>query len=95
MTVPLAKKIQELVDAGARVIGGQRPKGAPGLEDYPGATRGWSIAAAMWDSGASRAQGAGGSLPEGRAQSDFEARGCVHPPRIGEAVMSFRCPSRG
>ena len=35
MTLPLARKIRELVDAGARVIGGKRLKGAPGLTGFP------------------------------------------------------------
>jgi hypothetical protein len=35
MTLPLARKIRELVDAGARVIGGKPLKGAPGLTGYP------------------------------------------------------------
>jgi hypothetical protein len=35
MTLPLARKIRELVEAGARVIGGKQLKGAPGLTDYP------------------------------------------------------------
>lgn len=39
MTLPLARKLKELVDAGARVIGGARPKGAPGLTGFPGCDR--------------------------------------------------------
>jgi hypothetical protein len=35
MTLPLARKIRELAEAGARVIGGKQLKGAPGLTDYP------------------------------------------------------------
>ena len=35
ITLPLARKVRELVEAGARVIGAKRPKGAPGLTDYP------------------------------------------------------------
>jgi len=35
MTVPLARKIRELIEAGARTIGGKQLKGAPGLTDYP------------------------------------------------------------
>ena len=32
MTLPFAHKVRELVDGGARVIGGQRPEGQPGLD---------------------------------------------------------------
>ena len=35
MTLPLAAKVRELVEAGARVVGGKRPKGSPGLTGYP------------------------------------------------------------
>ena len=50
LTVPLAKKIGELAEAGARVIGGPRPKGSPSLTDYPRCDAAVaSIAAALWD----------------------------------------------
>ncbi|MCX7011354.1 MAG: glycosyl hydrolase [Candidatus Sumerlaeota bacterium] len=35
MTLPLARKIRELIDDGARVIGGTPPIGSPSLADYP------------------------------------------------------------
>ena len=35
MTLPMARKIKELVDAGARVIAQKRLKGSPGLTHYP------------------------------------------------------------
>jgi hypothetical protein len=50
LTVPLAKKIRELVEAGARVIGSQRPKGSPSLSDFPRCdAEVAAIAAALWD----------------------------------------------
>lgn len=52
MTLPLARKIRELVTAGARVIAGPRPRGTPGLTDYPGADAELEmIAAELWDGG--------------------------------------------
>ena len=38
MTLPLARKLKELADAGARLVGGKRPVGTPGLTDYKRAT---------------------------------------------------------
>jgi len=35
MTVPMARKVRELIEAGARVLGGKPLKGAPGLTGYP------------------------------------------------------------
>jgi hypothetical protein len=50
MTLPLAQKIRELVNAGARVIGAKRPKGTPGLTDFPRCDAELEkIAAALWD----------------------------------------------
>lgn len=51
MTLPLARKIRELVDGGGRVIGGKRPIGSPSLADYPqGDAEVKQIATALWDS---------------------------------------------
>jgi hypothetical protein len=51
MTLPLARKIRELVEAGARVIGGPRLKGTPGLTDVPRCdAEVEKIATALWDS---------------------------------------------
>ncbi len=50
MTLPLARKIRELVEGGACVIGGKRLKGAPGLTDFPRCDVAVEkIAAALWD----------------------------------------------
>ena len=50
MTLPLARKIRELVADGARVIGNRRPKGVPGLTDFPRADAEVErIAAELWD----------------------------------------------
>lgn len=50
MTAPLARKVRELADAGARIIGGPRPRGAPGLTDFPRSDEEVGrIAAALWD----------------------------------------------
>jgi hypothetical protein len=74
MTLPLARKIRELVDAGARVIGDKRLKGAPGLTDYPrGDAELEQIAAALWDanrvmSGKTVAE----VFTQDRLQPDFE-----------------------
>ncbi len=50
MTVPLARKVRELVEDGARVIGGKRLNGTPGLTDFPrGDAEIEKIAATLWD----------------------------------------------
>lgn len=52
LTVPVARKIRELVDAGARVIGGRRPIGSPSLKDYPQCDdEVEKLAATLWDNG--------------------------------------------
>ena len=52
MTLPLARKVRELVEGGARVIGGKRPKGTPGLTEFPRCdAEVEDIAAALWDAG--------------------------------------------
>jgi len=50
MTLPLARKVRELVASGARVIGGKRPKGTPGLTGFPRSdAEVGQIAAELWD----------------------------------------------
>ena len=50
LTVPLAKKIRALADAGARIIGGPRLKGSPSLTDLPrGDAEIETLAAWLWD----------------------------------------------
>jgi len=92
MTVPLAKKLRELISAGARVIGGKRPKGAPGLTNYPQCDAEIEkTAAALWD--ANRVV-SGKKLAEVFRQDglkpDFEGGGLfyIHR-RVGEADVYF------
>ena len=92
MTLPLARKIRELVEAGARVIGGKRLKGAPGLTDFPRCdAEVEKIAAALWD--ANRVV-SGKPLAEvfvqDKLQPDFEGDGLqyIHR-RVGEADVYF------
>ena len=92
MTLPLARKIRELVDGGARVIGGQRLRGAPGLTDFPRCdTEIEKIAAALWD--ANRV--ASGKTPaevfaHDKLAPDFAGTGLqfIHR-RTGEADIYF------
>ena len=92
MTLPLARKIRALVEAGARVVGGKRPTGAPGLTDFPRADEEVrKIAATLWD--ANRVV-TGKTLTEVFAQDglkpDFEGEGLsyIHR-RVSEADVYF------
>jgi hypothetical protein len=50
MTLPLARKVQDLVEGGARVIGSTKPTGSPSLTGYPQCdTQVAKIGAALWD----------------------------------------------
>ena len=92
MTAPLAKKIRELADGGARVIGGKRPQGAPGLTGYPQCdAQVEKIAAALWD--ANRVA-PGKTLAEVFSRDalspDFEGRGLLYlHRRVGDAEVYF------
>ena len=93
MTLPLARKIRELVDGGARVIGGPRPKGSPGLTDLPAMRRrGGEDRRGVVGRRARRARPAAGrSLPPGRTRSRISrAKGSryIHR-RVGEADIYF------
>jgi hypothetical protein len=92
MTLPLARKIRELVDGGARVIGGRRLQGAPGLTDFPRSDAEIeTIAASLWD--ANRVV-AGETVAEVLAQDglrpDFEGGDLqsIHR-RVGDADIYF------
>ncbi len=92
MTLPLARKIRELVDGGVRVISGPRLQGAPGLADYPGCDAEIeSIAAALSDSsrvvsGKSLAE----VFAEDRLPPDFEGAALQYIHRqVGEADIYF------
>lgn len=87
MTLPLARKLRELVQAGARVIGGAQPHGAPGLTDYPQCDQELArITASLWNPGRDLATvfAADGLKP------DFEGAGLqfIHR-RIGGAEVYF------
>jgi hypothetical protein len=92
MSLPLAAKIRELVDHGARVVGGKRPQGSPGLTDYPQCdAEVEKIAAALWDA---NRLASGSDLAEVFRQDglkpDFEGRDLlsIHR-RVGEADVYF------
>jgi hypothetical protein len=92
MTLPLARKVRGLVDAGARVIGGPRPKGTPGLTGFPQADAELrTIAAALWDG---NHVVSGKTLPDIFAQDklppDFEGEGLryIHR-RVGDTDIYF------
>jgi hypothetical protein len=88
----MACKIRDLVEAGARVAGGTRPKGAPGLSGYPACDAGVEkIAAALWDHGrvASGKRLAEIFIEDG-IKPDFEGGGLLYiHRRIGEADAYF------
>ena len=77
ITLPLALKVKELVDDGARVIGGKRPQGSPSLTDYPrGDAQIEEIAAALWDSGrVANGKTLGEVFEQDRLTPDFEGPG--------------------
>ncbi len=92
LTVPLARKVRALVEAGARIIGGKRPVGTPGLTDFPrGDAEIETIAAAGWDTGRVTT---GKALAEVFARDglkpDFEGAGLhyIHR-RVGETDLYF------
>lgn len=92
MTLPLATKIRELVDAGARVIGGKPPVGAPGLTGYPqsdDAVR--KMAAELWDTGrVLSGKGLDEVFKMDGLRPDFEGQGLkyIHR-RVGDAEVYF------
>ncbi len=52
MTLPVARKIRELVQGGARVVAARRVTGTPGLTDFPAAnSEAETIGSALWESG--------------------------------------------
>jgi hypothetical protein len=77
ITLPLAGKVKELVDDGARVIGGRRPQSSPNLTDYPqGDAQIEEIAAALWDSGrVASGKTLGEVFKQDRLAPDFEGPG--------------------
>jgi len=92
LTLPLARKIKELADGGARVIGGPRPVGSPSLTDYPqGDAEIERIAAALWDA---KQIASGGNVSEAIRQDglkpDFEGSGLLYLHRqTSEADLYF------
>lgn len=91
MTLSLARKIRELVEGGARVIGRQRPRGAPGLNDFPRSDGEIErIAAALWDTKRVRSGKIAEIFAEDRLPPDFEGADLryLHR-RIGDADVYF------
>lgn len=92
ITPQAARKIRELADHGARIIGGPRPKGAPGLTDFPRCDAEIEeIAAALWDTGR---VASGKSLAEvfaaDRLAPDFEGQDLLYiHRRVGAADVYF------
>jgi hypothetical protein len=92
MTLPLARKIRDLVAAGARVIGVKKPKGSPGLTDYPHCdTEVAGIAASLWDTGrVITGKDLAEVFREDQLQPDLEAEGLLYlHRRIGDADVYF------
>lgn len=78
MSPTLARKLSALVQAGARVLAGPRPAGAPGLTDFPRCdAEVEAVAAALWDAG---------SLASGQAAADLFARDRLPPDFEGEGL---------
>ena len=78
LTVTSAQKIRELVESGARVIGGPRPKGAPGLTDFPRCDAEIKkLAAALWDSG---------RIVTGKTPAEVFAHDKLAPDFVGEGL---------
>jgi hypothetical protein len=92
LTPALARKIRELADAGARIVGGPRPVGSPSLADYPRCdAEVEAVAAALWDA---KRITTGRTMAEVFAQDklapDFEGQGLsyIHR-RAGEDDLYF------
>ena len=98
MTSPMARKIKELVDAGARVIAQKRLKGSPSLTNYPqDDAEVKNIAVELWDS---NQVFIGKSVAEvfylDDLKPDFECKGLIKNVRyihrrVGEMDMYFVC----
>lgn len=85
MTLPLARKVRELVENGARVIGGKQLKGVPGLTDYPQCDT-EVVKLNPLISGKTLAE----AFAQDRLQPDFEGEGLryIHR-RVGDADIYF------
>jgi hypothetical protein len=78
LTVPVAQKIRELAATGARIIGGPRPKGSPGLTDFPRCdTEVATIAAELWD---------GKKITTGKAPAEVFAQDQLAPDFVGQGL---------
>jgi len=92
MTLPLSRKIRELVEGGARVIVGKKPKGAPGLTDYPRCDNEIArIGASLWDTDrVITGKGLAEVFRQDGLTPDFEGEGLLYiHRRIGEADVYF------
>jgi hypothetical protein len=92
LTLPLARKIQELASGGARIAGGPKPAGTPGLSGYPsGDAEVRQIAARLWDGGRIRpAEDLAAALRKEGLPPDFEGEGLIFiHRRVGDAEIYF------
>ena len=92
ITLPVANKIRELVEAGARVIGGKPPVGVPGLTGYPQSDEAVKkIAKELWESGRiAPVKTLDATFKQDKLLPDFEGKGLsfIHR-RIGDLEAYF------
>ena len=91
MTAPLARKLRELVQAGARVIAAGKPVGAPGLTDYPRCDDEVArIAQWLWDGRVIAGKDVASVFRQNGLEPDFEGKGLLYiHRRIGDADVYF------
>ncbi len=78
LTVPVARKIRELAAAGARIIGGPRPKGSPSLTDFPRCDAEIAaLAAELWD---------GKKITTGKTPAEIFAQDQLAPDFAGQGL---------
>jgi hypothetical protein len=92
MTVPLARKVAELAEAGARIVGRRQPKGSPSLTGYPQCDAEVAkLGAALWQAkGVTTGKTLAEVLRQDKLAPDFEGEGLryLHR-RVGEADVYF------
>jgi len=92
MTVPLAQKISELAEGGARIVGHKQPRRSPSLTGYPQCDEEVAkLGAAIWQAkGVTAGKTLGEVFRRDRLAPDFEGHGLhyIHR-RIGEAEVYF------
>lgn len=85
-------KLRELVEKGARIIAGERPKGAPGLTNYPACDREAArIAGWLWDGDRMiPGRDLAGVFARHQLPPDFDGKGLLYlHRRSGDADMYF------